>query len=215
VSIPILFSDERLVVVLKPSGMLSVSSPGASGPTVVEALRKAGVTALPVHRLDRDVSGAMVLAKDEETRARLEELFRGREVAKTYWALVQGRLARPSGVFEFPILDAGSHARVSPRGKPAITRYRTRRKFSAVTEVEVDLETGRYNQIRLHFAHAGHPLVGERKYARGRDDPLGAKRVALHAERLAFPHPYRPGEVDVTAPLPKDLCEVLERAAST
>ena len=192
--------------------MLSVASPGAEGRTVVDALRSQGIAALPVHRLDRDVSGAMVLAKDAETRALLEDLFRGRKVTKTYWALVQGRLPKPPGTFRFPIFDAGSHARISPRGKPAITRWRTRRRFESTTEVEVDLETGRYNQIRLHFAHAGHPLVGERKYARGKDDPLRAKRVALHAERLAFPHPAGPGDVDVSAPLPKDLVALLEKA---
>jgi 23S rRNA pseudouridine1911/1915/1917 synthase len=209
----VLHSDARLLVVLKPAGMLSVPSPGATGRTVAESLRAEGIAALPVHRLDRDVSGAMVLAKDEQARAALEELFRDREVTKTYWALVQGRLSQSSGTFAFPILDAGSHARVSARGKPAVTRWRVRRRFRAVTEVEVDLETGRYNQIRLHFAHAGHPLVGERKYARGKDDPLRARRVALHAERLRFPHPFGQGAVDVTAPLPEDLAELLDRAA--
>lgn len=211
-TLEVLYADDRLIVVLKPAGLLSVPSPGATGRTVIDALRAQGVAALPVHRLDRDVSGAMVLALDAETRALLEESFRGREVRKTYWALAQGRLSKASGTFSFPIFDAGSHARISPRGKPAVTRWRARRSFSATTEVEVDLETGRYNQIRLHFAHAGHPLVGERKYARGKDDPLRAKRVALHAERLAFPHPHRPGMVDVTAPLPADMRELVERA---
>jgi RluA family pseudouridine synthase len=215
VSVEILYSDDHLVVASKPSGMLSVPSPGASGRTLVEALRARGIEALPVHRLDRDVSGAIVLARDEPTRAALEEAFRGRIVTKTYWALVQGRLARPSGAFTFPILDEGSHARISPKGKPATTRWRTRRRFPSTTEVEVDLETGRYNQIRLHFAHAGHPLVGERKYARGKDDPLRAKRVALHSERLAFPHPRGRKTIDVRAPLPPDMAELLEKAAES
>lgn len=209
----ILHEDERLLVVLKPAGMLSVRSPGAEGRTVAEALRAQGIEAHPVHRLDRDVSGAMVLAKDDATRALLEDLFRGRKVTKTYWALVQGRMPKAAGEFRFPILDAGSHARISSSGKPAITRWKTRRRFKTTTEVEVDLETGRYNQIRLHFAHAGHPLVGERKYARGKDDPLRAKRVALHAEHLSFPHPYGSAVVDVSAPLPKDLVELLAQAA--
>jgi 23S rRNA pseudouridine1911/1915/1917 synthase len=214
VSVEILYSDDRLVVASKPAGMLSVESPGATGRTLVEALRAQGIAVLPVHRLDRDVSGAIVLARDEKTRAALEASFRGREVTKTYWALVQGRLSKPSGVFTFPILDAGSHARISPSGKPATTRWKTRRRFRSTTEVEVDLETGRYNQIRLHFAHAGNPLVGERKYARGKDDPLKGKRVALHAERLAFPDPHGKGSIDVRAPLPADLALLLARAES-
>jgi RluA family pseudouridine synthase len=212
VPVEILYEDEKLLVALKPSGMLSVRSPGAQGRTIVEALASEGRNTFPVHRLDREVSGVMVLAKDAATRAALEDLFRGRAVTKTYWALAQGRLPKPAGEFRFPIFDAGSHARISASGKPAITRWRARRRFAAATEVEVDLETGRYNQIRLHFAHAGHPLVGERKYARGRDDPLRAKRVALHAARIAFPHPSGKGTVDVSAPLPPDLRELLERA---
>jgi 23S rRNA pseudouridine1911/1915/1917 synthase len=212
VAIEILYEDERLLVALKPAGVLSVESPGAEGRTIVQALRSQGREVIPVHRLDRDVSGAIVLAKDAATRALLEKLFRERMVTKTYWALVQGRLPKQTGEFRFPIFDAGSHARISRDGKPAITRWRVRRRFASTTEVEVDLETGRYNQIRLHFAHAGHPLVGERKYARGKDDPLRAKRVALHAERIAFPHPAGSAAVDVTAPLPKDLVQLLQKA---
>jgi RluA family pseudouridine synthase len=213
VPLEILHEDERLLVVLKPAGMLSVRSPGAEGRTLAEVLRAQGIEAQPVHRLDRDVSGAIVLAKDAETRTLLEDLFRGRKVTKTYWALVQGRLPKSAGEFRFPILDEGSHARVSSSGKPAITRWRARGRFKTTTEVEIDLETGRYNQIRLHFAHAGHPLVGERKYARGKDDPLRAKRVALHAIHVAFPHPSGSGVVDVHAPLPADLEALREKAA--
>jgi 23S rRNA pseudouridine1911/1915/1917 synthase len=211
--VDVLYADDRLVVVSKPHGMLSVPSPGARGTTVVQALRAQGVDALPVHRLDRDASGAMVLARDDETRARLEDLFRGRKVGKTYWALVQGRLSKRAGSFTEPILDAGSHARISPKGKPAVTRWATRRAFANVTEVGIDLETGRYNQIRLHFAHAGHALVGETKYARRKDDPLRSGRLALHSERIAFPHPWTGRPVDVAAPLPEELAALLERAA--
>ena len=116
-AIEILYEDERLLVALKPAGMLSVESPGAQGRTIVQALRSQGREVIPVHRLDRDVSGAIVLAKDAETRALLEDLFRGRKVTKTYWALVQGRLPKQTGEFRFPIFDAGSHARISRDGQ--------------------------------------------------------------------------------------------------
>ena len=211
--IPVLFRDEHLVVVSKPAGLLSVPTPGARGRTLPQVLREQGLEAFAVHRLDRDVSGALLLALDEPTRAALEELFRERALEKTYWALVRGHLRRAEGELKDPIADEGRHARISAAGKPALTRYRVLRELPTTSEVEIDLVTGRYNQIRLHFAHAGHALVGERKYARGKEDALrGAKRVALHAWRLAFVHPRTGAEVRVEAPLPAELASLAARA---
>ena len=211
--LPILHEDEDLVVVSKPSGLLSVPTPGAEGSTLPGVLAAEGRPGLlPVHRLDRDVSGCVVLAKHEAVRAALENLFRGRAVKKVYWALVRGRLRPESGAFEEPILDAGATARIDARGKPATTRWRVLAHHRATSVVEVELVTGRYNQIRLHFAHHDQALVGERKYARGKDDPLRAKRVALHAWRLAFPHPLRGHRIEVEAPLPEDLRALLAAA---
>jgi RluA family pseudouridine synthase len=211
--VPILYEDEDLVVVGKPSGLLSVPTPGADGRTLAEVLAAEGHAGLlPVHRLDRDVSGLVVLAKHEAARAALENLFRGRAVKKVYWALVRGRLRPEAGSFEEPILDEGATARVHASGKPALTRWRVLAHHRASSVVEIELVTGRYNQIRLHLAHHDHALVGERKYARGKDDPLRAKRVALHAWRLAFPHPLRGHRVEVEAPLPEDLRALLAAA---
>jgi RluA family pseudouridine synthase len=210
----LLHLDAQLVVVSKPAGLLSVPTPGARGRTVADVLREQGLEVLPVHRLDRDVSGALLLARDEPTRAALEQTFRERRVTKTYWALAQGRLAREAGQFADPILDEGRYARVSARGKPSRTRWRVLARHARATEVEVDLVTGRYNQIRLHFAHHGHPLVGERKYARGKQDPLGGKRVALHAWRLELAHPRDGAALRVEAPLHDDLERLRERAAA-
>lgn len=209
----VLREDARLLVVDKPTGLLSVPSPGAEGTTLLDVLRRRGLPALPVHRLDRDVSGVVLLAKDEPTRARLEEAFRARAVSKFYWALAAGRPRPPAGTFNAPIRDDGPVARVAKDGKPALTRYRTTVVHPRTVEVEVELLTGRYNQIRLHFAHAGHPLVGERKYARGKDAPLKCRRVALHATRLVFAHPWTGETWDVSAPLPADLEGARARAA--
>jgi 23S rRNA pseudouridine1911/1915/1917 synthase len=213
--VPILHRDDHVLVVSKPAGILSVPTRGATGLSLPEALELQGIRAWPVHRLDREVSGAMLFALDEETRASLEEAFRERSVRKTYWALAQGRVRPPQGAFKFPILEQGSFARVSARGKESTTRYRTLEAFRTTTSVEIDLLTGRYNQIRVHFAHAGYPLVGERKYARGKDSPVRfrSRRVALHSWRLAFLHPKTGEEVEVEAPLPGDLTELLERAS--
>jgi RluA family pseudouridine synthase len=205
--IPILFSDEHLAVVDKPAGLLSV-------PDLARALSAQGLAAEPVHRLDREVSGCLLVTQDEETRAALEDAFRERRVAKTYWALVRGTPRRMQGEIKYPLLHEGRHARVSARGQAALTRYRVLRRLACergeVSECEIELVTGRYNQIRVHFAHDGHALVGERKYARGADDPLGAKRLALHAWRLAFDHPRSGARIAVEAPLPADLLLLLD-----
>ena len=212
--VPILFRDAHLLVVSKPAGMLSVSTPGADGLALPDALRREGCRALPVHRLDREVSGAVILAIDEETRAALELAFRERTIEKTYWAIAQGRVQPPHGTHRFPILEQGSFARVSARGKPATTGYRTLERLPTTTLLEIDLVTGRYNQIRIHFAHAGFPLVGERKYARGKDSPVRfrSRRVALHSWRVALTHPRTGKRIEVEAPLPQDLLDLLARA---
>jgi 23S rRNA pseudouridine1911/1915/1917 synthase len=211
--VSIVYEDADLLVVDKPAGLLSVPTPGARGRTLLDALAAEGRRELrPVHRLDRDVSGLLVLAKHEPARAALEALFRGRAVTKLYWALVRGRLRPDAGSFAEPILDEGARARVDPRGKPAVTRWRVLARFASSSVVEIEPVSGRYNQIRLHFAHHDQALVGERKYARGKEDPLRARRVALHAWKLAFPHPTHGGRVALEAPLPGDLRELLAAA---
>jgi 23S rRNA pseudouridine1911/1915/1917 synthase len=212
--IPILFEDEHILVVDKPAGLLSVETGGAAGQSLPEALAGQGLEVIPVHRLDREVSGCVLFARTDVARDALEEMFRARELTKTYWALAQGRVKPAQGTFHFPILEDGPVARVPALGKKAQTRYRTLSAFATTTELEIDLVTGRKNQIRVHFAHAGFPLVGERKYARGKDSPVRIKsrRVALHAWRLAFSHPITRAKIAVEAPLPDDLLEVRRRA---
>jgi 23S rRNA-/tRNA-specific pseudouridylate synthase len=115
----------------------------------------------------------------------------------------------------FPILEERGYARVSALGRPAVTHYRTIRRHATTSEVEVEPITGRYNQIRLHFAHAGYPLVGERKYARGKDSSVRfrSRRVALHALRIELVHPISGTSLKVEAPLALDLEELRRRAA--
>ena len=213
-ALTILYRDEHLLVVSKPAGMLSVPATSAEGSALPDALRAQGIRAIPVHRLDRDVSGAVLLALDETTRQALDAMFRARAVHKTYWALAQGHVRPESGAFRYPILEEGNFARVSALGKKSETSYRTLERLPSTSAVEIDLVTGRYNQIRVHFAHAGFPLVGERKYARGKDSPvrIRSRRVALHAWRLSFEHPHSGTAIAVEAPIESDLQDLLERA---
>jgi 23S rRNA pseudouridine1911/1915/1917 synthase len=207
----LLHVDEDLLVVDKPAGLLSVPTPQARGRTLLDVLAEQGYAVLPVHRLDREVSGCVLLARNEPTRAALEELFRGRALRKVYRAVVLGQLPRAQGEFKDPILDEGSYARVSARGKPSVTRWRMVASHARASEVEIELVTGRYNQIRVHFAHHGHALVGERKYARGSEDPFRFKRAALHASRLEFAHPTSGVAVAVESPLPADLRTLIDK----
>jgi RluA family pseudouridine synthase len=213
--IPILFEDEHVLVVAKPAGLLSVETGGEEGASLPEALARQGFATIPVHRLDREVSGCVLLARTDAAREALEGMFRDRMLKKTYWGLAQGRVEPAQGVFHFPILEEGPIARVSALGKKSETRYRTLAAWETTTELEIDLVTGRKNQIRVHFAHAGFPLVGERKYARGKDSPVRIKsrRVALHAWRLAFTHPITGVPLSIEAPLPEDLVAVRKSAS--
>lgn len=209
----ILYEDDDLLVVDKPAGLLSVPTPGARGRTLLDVLAENGRAVLPVHRLDRDVTGCVLLARHERARAALDALFRERALEKVYVALVLGRLPKPAGEWKDPILDEGNYARVSARGKKSVTRWRVSAQHALAAEVEIELVTGRYNQIRVHFAHHGHALVGDRKYGRGKDDPFRFGRVALHAARLSFAHPLRGAVVRAEAPWPADLRDLVREAA--
>ena len=212
--IPILHVDEHLLVANKPSGLLTVPTPGASGRTLLDALKEQGLKVFPVHRLDREVSGAVLFARNAKTRDALELLFRERALRKLYWGLSLMGPKVAQGEIKYPIMEHGAQARVSAAGKPSLTRYRVLARGLGANEVEVELITGRYNQIRLHFAHSGWPLVGDRKYGKFKEDPFRFQRVALHAWKLEFAHPYGGAPIAIDAPLPQDLVELRERVFS-
>ncbi len=212
--LPILYEDEDVVVIDKPAGLASVASPGVRGRTCLSELRVSHSTAQAVHRLDRETSGVMIFALSDSHREALIELFRSRKVKKTYLALVRGRVKPATGEIRKPIHDRGARAEISHSGAPAHTRYRVLQPLDRASWVEVQPVTGRYNQIRLHFASIGHPLIGERKYARGKESPWKFKRVALHASVLELPHPRGGHSLKVEAPLARDLEKLLEKVRS-
>lgn len=215
---PILLEDRHLLVIAKPAGVLTVPPSGPSSkPSVADRMRRWARArdgeAFPVHRLDRETSGALVLARTPAAKAALERAFRERTVEKTYLALAHGRLRPPKGTIRSWIEDRGKTAASLPRpnrrAKLAITRYRVLESFAQAFLVEARPETGRFNQIRLHLADRGAPIVGERKYAVASRYPLRAKRVLLHAAGLAFPHPSDGRRVEIECPLPEDFEETL------
>lgn len=211
----ILWEHPRVLVVAKPPGLLSVPAPQgvAKGePTLVDRVRREGhPEVLAVHRLDRETTGAIILARDPEAREAMMRLFKQRGVEKTYLAVVVGHPKPPVGVLRYPIKDLGAGAVIAADGQPAETRYRVIELVGPAALVELALVTGRHNQARLHFARFGYPLVGERKYAYGRDAPVRHKRAALHSARLVFVPPGEDASVTIEAPLPIDLRNLLVR----
>lgn len=153
----------------------------------------------------------LILARDKDAREELMDLFKQKQVKKLYLAWVQGAPNPPTGALRFPIRDLGARSVVHPGGQSAETRYRTEARLGPCARLCVDLQTGRHNQIRVHFAHIGHPLVGERKYARGRDATVRHKRAALHASRVEFTCPFSAVAIRLDAPIPQDLTNLEAR----
>ncbi|MFM7499664.1 MAG: RluA family pseudouridine synthase [Actinomycetota bacterium] len=215
----IIYSDDDVLVIDKPLGVAAHPSVGWSGPTVVGILMARGITlshlAPPeragiVHRLDVGTSGLMVVAKSDRAYLSLKEQFRSRTVKKTYHAIVQGHPDPTRGTIDAPIdrhpRDEFKFAVVAD-GKPSITHYQTLESFAGATLVEIELETGRTHQIRVHFAALRHPLIGDLMYGA---DPvfaksLGLTRQWLHAHRLTFLHPADGQERSYISAYPADL----------
>jgi 23S rRNA pseudouridine1911/1915/1917 synthase len=208
----VVWEGDAFVVVDKPPGIVVHPAPGHRGVTLVEwlASRHPGWDPHAVHRLDRDTSGLMLVAKGDVAQRELQAALRRREVLREYLALVTGRVASRTGTIDAPIgRDVRRRMRMSTRTdtpRAARTHFEVERFAGTHTLVRARLETGRTHQIRAHFAAIGHPLAGDRDYG-GRDE-LGLGRQFLHSARLALPpHEWR-------SELPPDLAAALERAES-
>ncbi len=224
VTFGVLYEDDALAVVDKPAGLVTQAGLGhrvttlASGvvarwPEMVE-VGPPGRWGL-VHRLDRDTSGALLVAKTSEAMASLADQLRRREVTRVYTALVTGLMEVPTGTIDAPIdrdPDVPTRRTVTPFGRPSRTHYRVTERYEAsgLTRVEVRLETGRTHQIRVHFAAIDHHLVGDRVYRTAATPSLGLHRTWLHASSLTFIHPVTGEDMTVESPLPADLAATLE-----
>jgi 23S rRNA pseudouridine1911/1915/1917 synthase len=217
-----LYEDEEILVINKPPGLLTVPTDPEAKETEDTVLRRAQQYAKHLHgrrgyagvlhRLDLDTSGALALALTRDAHRRGRELFAAHEFERWYLALVQGVPARLEGTIEAPISNeyVSGRRRVVRRddeGRPAVTHYRVRETYRDAALLELELETGRQHQIRLHLQQLGHPLVGERVYADG-PARVRAPRQMLHAWRLRFPHPTKHIIVAAEAPMPEDMNKI-------
>jgi 23S rRNA pseudouridine1911/1915/1917 synthase len=218
----IAYQDDHLLVVDKPAGVVVHPARGNRTGTLAQALQgvaaggeepwRAGI----VHRLDRDTSGLLVVAKSEDVHRALRGLLASRRIHREYLALVEGRVEARSGTIEAPIgRDRRDPLLISidtDTPRDARTHFRLERVLPGASLLRVELETGRTHQIRVHMAAIGHPIVGDRQYGGRQTD--GLTRQFLHATRLRFPHPVTGAEVDVVSELPEDLATALQTAAS-
>ena len=233
IGLDVIFRDEHLLVIAKPAGLVVHPGAGNRSGTLMNALLHdtPALAALPragiVHRLDKDTSGLLVVARSLAAHTALVAALERREVKRHYYGIVQGQVTGGGQV------DAaiGRHPRnrlkmaVVPSGKPATTHYRIGERFRAHTALDIRLETGRTHQIRVHMAHIGFPLLGDPVYGGRPRFPQGCsdalrevlerfQRQALHAQRLAFKHPASGEALEFEAPLPEDL-DRLSRALAT
>lgn len=215
----ILFEDDALLVVDKPAGVVVHPAPGHRSGTLSQALagRAAGgedpARAGIVHRLDRETSGLLIVAKSEASHRELKRMIEAREVRREYLALVEGTPPARSGTIDAPIgRDRRVRTRMSTETddpRDARTHFTLERALPGTALLRVVLETGRTHQIRVHLQAIGHPVAGDPEY--GTAGRLGLERQFLHAARLAFAHPLGGEPVDVSSPLPPDLAAVLAR----
>ena len=215
------WEDPHVLVIDKPAGI--VVHPGAGRKTgtlasgllhrypELEGIGQEGRWGI-VHRLDQGTSGLLLVARTPDSFDFLTAEMAARRVHRSYLALVHGVPAMPTGTIDAPIGRDPVHPtrkKVVPDGRPARTHYRVREDFGKASLLEVDLETGRTHQIRVHLSTIGHPVVGDRTYTR-RADPVRVRRIFLHAARIAFNHPVTGVETIVESPLPDDLAASLE-----
>ena len=219
----IVYEDEDLLVVDKPAGVVTHPAPGHRGPTLAEALaplaaggehpERAGI----VHRLDRDTSGLLVVARSDEAHAALQKMMKAREITREYTALVEGHPDAESGTIDAPIgRDRGNRTVMSTRtdrARSAVTHFEVLERLPRTTLLRVRLETGRTHQIRAHLAAIDHPVVGDPQYG-GRESGrrLGLKRQFLHASKLMFRHPINGELLACESKPPAELSHALDSA---
>ncbi|MCG9479730.1 MAG: RluA family pseudouridine synthase [Actinomycetia bacterium] len=224
----ILYEDKYLMVVSKPAGMVCHPGPGHSRHTLVNALlyhsqklsdRGEGDRPGIVHRLDKDTSGLVVVAKDNHTHQLLSDLFKSRQVKKIYWALVWGNFSEKKGMISLPLSrsakDRKKIAVSSDRGRQASTEFEIREQFNQCSWLSINLKTGRTHQIRVHMNYIDHPVIGDNTYrnkeSAGLAQTLGLSRQFLHAIKIEFVHPIKKTGIKVEDSLPAELQSVLDR----
>lgn len=222
IPLDIIYEDDDIVVVNKQKGLVVHPGNGNPNGTLVNAIMAHCKTSLSgiggeirpgiVHRIDKDTSGLLIIAKNDEAHINLSEQIKEHKVKKTYVALVRGRIKEKEATINMPIArDINDRVKmaVDKNGKEAITHFKVLKKYDGFTYVEVNIETGRTHQIRVHMSKIGFPIVGDGVYSNGKN-PFGVEGQMLHSQKLEFTHPRTGETMKLEAPLPEYFKKVLE-----
>ncbi len=201
--VAIVYEDAQVMVFDKPSGVLTIANPKEPDKNLVDLVnhqftKNQKFKLFPCHRLDRETSGVIIFAKSLDIQHRMMDMFRSHEIVKKYVACVQGHLKQKVGEIRTPIREEG-------RMKDAWSKYKELERKDLFSVVEVQPLTGRTNQIRIQFSEMGHPLIGDRKFSRGKDFTVKFKRTALHAAFVQWKSPFTRKMIQAETDLPEDM----------
>ncbi|MFR8103720.1 MAG: RluA family pseudouridine synthase [Clostridia bacterium] len=222
IPVEVIYEDKDIIVVNKPKGMVVHPANGNPDGTLVNAILSICKDSLSgiggeirpgiVHRLDKDTSGLLIIAKNDESHIKMSEQIKNREVKKIYIALVRGNVKEKEATIDMPIGRSTKDRKkmaVTKKGKNAVTHFKVLERFNGYTLLEVRIETGRTHQIRVHLSEIGYPIVGDMVYSNGKN-PFGVEGQMLHAQKLQFKHPITGKELILEAPIPEYFKKVLE-----
>ena len=222
IPLDILYEDDDIIVINKPKGMVVHPANGNPDGTLVNALMAICKDSLSgiggeirpgiVHRLDKDTSGVIVVAKNDKAHIELSNQIKNKQMKKTYICLVRGNIPDEEATINMPIARSKKDRKkmdVDKSGKEAITHFKVLKRYNGYTYLEVNIETGRTHQIRVHLSHIGYPIVGDAVYSNGKN-PFGIKGQCLHALRLEFNHPITGKKMKIEAKMPKYFEDVLK-----
>lgn len=223
IPIEIIYEDTDIIVVNKPKGMVVHPANGNPDGTLVNAIMAICKDSLSgiggeirpgiVHRLDKDTSGLLIVAKNDKAHVNMSEQIKNHEVKKTYLALVRGCIKENEATIDMPIGRSNSDRKkmaVNKNGKNAVTHIKVLKRYDKYTLLEIDIETGRTHQIRVHLSHIGFPVIGDYIYSNGKNE-FGVVGQCLHAKELEFKHPISGDEMKLQAPLPKYFEDILKK----